>query len=153
MAITYSIDYVVMYDEALYSEGHLIRRWFEGIEEELEALTRLEAPLNRRANKNSGEPPVGSLKAGIKGETNRTGPRALEAIISSSAYYTRYVIGGTPNNIFYRGQRGQFGIRGFSLPPNFGIPRKRVQRVSGQDPNDFFLRAYETAAAHHEALG
>lgn len=163
MTITYDIEVVVMYDEVLYSEGHLVRRWFEGIENELTAAIKAEAPHSNepggtksyppRPNKSSGSP--GDLRRGIEGhEPQRTGPRALSCEIHSTADHTWYVIGGT-NTIQAqaRASSGTFGAGLMILPGQPWIRRMRRGRVSGQEPNDFIRRGYEVVSAHHEALG
>jgi len=155
MAFTYEVVDVVTYEEKLYLEGHLIRRWFDGMAAELQTAISTEAPLNKRPNKHPGEPPVGSLKAGITADTDLTGPHSLEATIRSSAYYTMYVIGGTAPLIIARGAGGLFATKGasFSLPAQPWIKAMRTQKISGQEANDFMLRGYEIVASRHEALG
>jgi hypothetical protein len=163
VTITYEVVLVDVDDEKLWSEGHLIRRWFEGIDNELEVAIKAEAPASNepggtkrwplRTNMRGHQP--GALRRGIRStEPLRTGPRALETKIVSEAAHTKYVLFGTSPNIYARQAGGLFGFKalGFALPAQGWIGFKRVQRVSGQEPNNFFQRGYDIVAANHSSL-
>jgi hypothetical protein len=160
VTFTYDVVLGATYEERLFLKGHLIRRWFDGMKAELHAAIVAEAPHSAlpggtksyppRTNKNDGTVP-GHLRAGITVETHLVHSHLIEGTIRSDAYYTMYVLSGT-GRIYFRGQGGQFGGRGLDLPAQPWIKRKRLQSVSGQEPNDFFLRGYEIVATRHSSL-
>lgn len=154
VTFTYETVSTVTYEEKLFLKGHLIRRWFDGMALELDTAITTEAPLNRRPNKNASQPPVGHLKANISSETHLVHSHLIEANITSGADYSIYVLGGTPPVIIARGTGGQFGFgaEGFPLPAQPWVSARRVQKISGQEPNDYMLRGYEIVAAHHSSL-
>jgi hypothetical protein len=137
----------VVYDSKLFERGHMIRRWIDGVERSFTLYAIEEAPINKRPNKGWGAPPVGTLKAGIWGETQKIGPKHLQAIIHSDAPYSRYVIEGTRGPITPHGPW-------LKLPSNpaFGGRRTRFYSVSGQSANNFLARAAERTAVRHPSL-
>lgn len=159
VTFTYDVVSTNTYEEKLFLKGHLIRRWFDGVNAELHTAIVAEAPHSAmpggskryppRSNKNVGVP--GDLRRGISVETHLVHSHLIEGNIVSDAPYTMYVISGT-GPIYFRGEGGQFGGRGLDLPSQPWIKRLRLQRVSGQDANDFFLRGYEIVATHHSSL-
>lgn len=150
---TYTVEDVIDYSERLYITGGVVERWFSRISRELEAAIKAEAPVNVRPNKNPGAPPRGTLRLGISvDDPQLVGPRDLQIDARSSTDYTRYVVRGT-SDIIVRDAGGRFGRARMLLPEQPGLPSRRVQKVRGQRPNDFFMRGYDRVAAIHEGLG
>jgi hypothetical protein len=141
---------MVVYDSVLFGVGHQVRRWADRVERRFTAAAIEAAPLNKRANKGRGAPPVGSLKAGISGSVTRVGPRHLVTDISSAAPYSLYVISGTGPITAGNPQNWRTWMY---VPPNPGFgTRTRHQIVSGQAPNNFLLTAAHVTAVRHSSL-
>lgn len=149
---------MVVVDSKLYDRGHMIRRWAEGIERNFEYFVIDEAPLNKRANKSNGQPP-GELKAGLFVTTERPGPRQLLVVVQSLAPHTKFVAGGTADQIFPNSSRlFKIPINPGFMGPGRPTPRDAARggtlhrRISGQARNQFFERAYVRTAARHPSL-
>lgn len=156
------------HDEVLYAPGGMISNWVHEVASEMFFHLEREVPFNKRQNKSSGEPPVGTMLAELFSDVDRLGTREFQITAGSRAPYTRYVVGGTPT-IYARsaripkGEEGggqfaplsddEFGGRGMYLPanPGYGFARWR-QRVRGQTANNFIGRAYDSTARVHPAL-
>lgn len=146
---------VEIHDEVLFLPGGEIARWVYGVASELHFYTEREAPLNKRPNKTSGEPPPGHLISMLESDVTQVG-KVFSITENSRAHYTRYVIHGT-GTIFARGEGGRFASAeeggGMYLPANPGYGRGRWrQRVRGQRANNFLGRGYDATARKHPAL-
>lgn len=146
---------IEIHDEVLFIPGGEISRWVYGVASELHFYTLAEAPLNKRPNKTSGEPPPGHLISMLDSDVTQAG-KVFSINESSRAHYTRYVIEGT-GTIIARDAGGRFASpgegRGMYLPANPGYGRGRWrQRVRGQRANNFLGRAYDLTARKHPAL-
>lgn len=146
---------VEVHDEVLFLPGGMISRWVYGVKSDLTFWLDREAPVNKRPNKTSGEPPPGHLHAMLYTDVDQRG-KVFTIEAGSRAHYTKYVIHGT-NTIYARGPGGQFRSAadggGMYLPANPGYGRGRWrQRVRGQEANNFLGRAYDMTARTHPAL-
>jgi hypothetical protein len=143
---------MVIYDSVLFNRTGQVRRWAEAVERRFTMNARDAAPLNKRAVKTLGAPPVGTLKAGISGNVTRIGPRHLQTDIVSSAPYSLYVIRGT--GTITSGSPDIEDWRSWMyVPPNPGFGGvTRQQTVSGQAPNNFLGTAARLTAARHPSL-
>lgn len=136
---------LVLWDSILFARGHTVSRWAVGLGRTVAAAAIAEAPINKRAHKSFGEPPVGSLKAGVHGSAFRAGPKRIQMDISSDAHYSLAVLKGT-GPIYPHGPV-------LKLPINAGHGRRtRFYTVSGQSANNFLGRAVGIAAARHSSL-
>lgn len=148
---------MVVTDSKLYDRGHMVRRWADGIARNFEVFVIEEAPLNKRYNTGHGSP--GGLKAGLFTNVERVGPRHLLTTVHSLAPYTKYVAGGTADQIFPNAGRL------FKIPINEGFmaPGRPTARdlargatlhrvIRGQERNQFFERAYVRTAQRHPSL-
>jgi hypothetical protein len=134
-----------IHDEVLFLPGHTVSRWVHEVASELHFYTIQQAPMNKRPNKTSGEPPPGHLISSLQSEVIQVG-RTFSITENSRAHYTRYVIEGT-GTIYARGPGGQFGAAeegsGMYLPANPGYGRGRWrQRVRGQKANNLTARKH-----------
>jgi len=146
----------VVHDAALWGPTGAFGRWARTITAELESVGFFEAPVNRRANKTAGEPPPGSLQAGIKAEYQQVTLRKYDITLSSSVHYSLYVLRGT-GRIYKRGEGGRFGSaqpgEGMYLPANFGYKARWRQSVAGQKSNPYLQRSWNTVASQHSSMG
>lgn len=157
---------VVMYDEVLYGEGHLVGRWASGIARELAVNTRAASPVSARLNKTAstmaraGGGPTGNMKARINASSQRTGPKQVEITLTSGAFYTLYVIRGT-GYYLSRDSLGRFisfedvkeEHSGMYLPGNPGFGGGGwYQRRRGQSGNDFMSRGVHMTRTNHSSL-
>ena len=143
---------LVIYDSILFNRTGQVRRWADGVERRFTRNARDAAPLNKRAVKTRGAPPVGSLKAGISGNVTRIGPRHLQTDIVSSAPYSLYVIRGT--GTITSGSPDPANWRSWMyVPPTAGFGGiTRQQQVRGQQANNFLNVAARLTAARHPSL-
>jgi hypothetical protein len=151
-----TLEGLVVHDQILFAPGGDVHTWVYGIASEMYFNVEREAPLNKRPNKTAGEPPVGSLLAGLRVDVGRITPKTFTIDTASTVHYTKYVIKGT-NRIFARGEGGRFAAAdeggGMYLPANPGYGRGRWrQSVRGQAANNFLGRAYDATARRHPAL-
>lgn len=176
MATAY-ISKTVMFDQRLYSKGHLVDRWFTLLVTRFGEHARDSAPVR-----------TGVLRAGINTDVDRIGPRTLNGTIESTAPYSLFVLRGTTGPIMsnkawaaggdieaaYRtlwgvwprggkfsrtgpGPRKQHRvpIKGYWMPvPKFkGSTAISYQfSVSGQEANNFLLKAWAATARQHSVL-
>lgn len=152
----YQVTATVVHDGVLWGPTGEFGRWARSIKGELGSAGFFEAPINQRTNKTAGQPPVGSLKAGIEAELQQVTLRRYDITLSSSVFYSLYVLKGT-GRIYSRGEGGRFGAalpgEGMYLPSNLGYKARWRQSVRGQDANPFLQRAWNTVAAHHSSMG
>lgn len=142
---------VELHDEVLFAPGGQVYRWNYRVSRALVRHGKARAPLNKRAVKNRTQPPRGTLRRSVKADTTRIASKVVGIDFAATADYAAYVIRGVPGYIYRRGAGGQFSGT-FSLPPNFGIPRKRVNKVRGQSGNNFLADAVRDTGAEHPAL-
>lgn len=151
---------VVMYDEVLWQEGHLIGRWSRSMSHSLGRNTRDAAPVNRRKNKRVGA--RGDLRRGIHAHKNPNRGKHIEIDVSSSVDYTLFVVKGTPG-----GTRPKTGTP-YNIPANYVGKgkntnfsrwqgksfdgRKGVFKIKGQSPNNFFERGFDKTSLVHPCL-
>lgn len=169
---------ISMNPQTLFDSNGDCTKWAQARRAGLSRRGKREAPHGSdsgRTRKSSANPePFGSLKAGVKGSTSRTGPLQFQITLESTVRYSIFVIKGTKTPITANKARlaagtvdpatgrkigGQYaeGRRGMFLPPNSfggknykgGVP---VQKVRGQRPNDFLSRAVRGEARLHPAL-
>lgn len=158
---------VEIHDEVLFLPGGAINNWAQKVRSAQTRNTRNAAPLNRRTNKNRGQPPVGTLKAGISSRVTMDATKIVGITTTSSAPYSMFVIGGTRTQ-WHRGAGGRFA-GGFSLPYNAGFTRNAnagiknfdptrgtgrtiVQKVAGQPANNFMREGLRRTGMTHPAL-
>lgn len=144
----------VVHDEVLFLPGGAFNRWALDIRGGLQSHGYFYAPLNERTNKTAGQPPVGTLKAGIRAEIQQLTLRRFNIELSSSAFYSSWVHQGT-GRIVARGPGGRFrsAEEGMYLPRNLGYRPQWRQSVSGQRANPFLHRAWNAVAREHESMG
>jgi hypothetical protein len=150
----------------LFAPSGDIGRWAKSVNSSYSRNVKNAAPVNRRSNKNPGQPPVGSLRAGISTSLKRVGPRQFLIESVSTAPYTKHVLFGTGRIYAKNTQQpagavneagekvgGQFTGRGkLNVPPNFGYSRNRLPSVRGQSANNFFEKAMVKTAIKHPSL-
>jgi hypothetical protein len=146
----YAYDQValVMYDERMYQgRGHLVFDWGVRIENNFVRWAKWFAPVRS-----------GELKAGIFGETTRTGPRRLQVIIESTAPHSIYVIKGTQGPIMsdkgWAGlpdRRGK-GVAKMRVRAGKGYPTSYLETVSGQASQDFMSTAGYWVSKYHPSI-
>lgn len=151
---------VVVYDSVLFQRGHMIMRWAEAVEKRFTANAILEAPMNKRANKSTwgnlaAYAAPGALKANIRGEVYKVGPKHIQTVIGAHVPYALYVHDGTDTIFPVNGNY-------LSLPFNAGHVSVRhierwghstpVKSVSGQAANPFLTRAHDATARRHPSL-
>lgn len=158
---------IEIHDEVLFMPGGDVHNWAGKVRAAQTRNTKNAAPLNRRMNKNRGQPPRGSLKAMISSSLEREGSKILGITTRSDAPYTMYVVGGTRTQ-YRRQSGGRFGS-GFSLPPNAGFTRNAnagiksfdptkstgrtiVQKVAGQPANNFMKAGLIRTGRTHPSL-
>jgi hypothetical protein len=144
---------IEVHAEILFAPGGQIRRWASGVAREQTANTKAEAPVNKRTRKFPGNPPRGYLKSTISSSVTSVTPLSLAIDTSTDADYAVYVIKGTSTR-YARDALGRFGFaaEGFPLPTNNFGKFRRVQRVRGQKPNNFFVRGKNRTARNHPSL-
>lgn len=150
----YAITGIVVDDLKLFAPYGTIGRWAATVNSEMFFHAQRNAPINKRPNKTSGQPPVGSLLASIRGDLDRVGPRQFQMHTSVNVPYAMYVIMGT-SAIYARGSGGRFSTAegGMYLPANPGFGRARWrQRVRGQKANNFLEKAFAATARAHPSI-
>lgn len=159
-----SVSYV-LYDEKLYSRGHLVDRWFRLMTHRFGENARESAPVR-----------TGALARGISTDVhNSVATRLLTAHITSNAPYSIYVIRGTHGPImadraWARPElHGQVMLwrdtpRGRRLVPirlkghwmklkAWGEwPSSFQWQVRGQEANNFLAKAWAKTARKHSCL-
>lgn len=160
----------VVTDTKLFNRTGDVGRWAERVKVAFVAHAIEQAPTGAstgRVNKSRANAafPVGSLKASIRGDVERIGPRHLQTTVSANTPYAIHVIKGT-GPIFSRSARipagqagaGQFapigfGFGGMYIPANPGWGKAKIrQHVSGQRANNFLGRAFDATARTHSSL-
>jgi len=162
---------VVTYASVMFNTGGNVRRWADSTQRGFTRNAKRFAPVRS-----------GELRAGITGQVSRVGPKQLDAVISSTAPHTLFVLGGTTGPIYanrywrFTQRTGLRVPRGGLVDPsmpytsrwNFdwlrekgymlkvregnGYPQRYSLRVSGQEPNNFFGKAAEATAVRHPSL-
>jgi hypothetical protein len=148
---------VTIFDEVLYQPGHMVHQWVGGITRKYVIHAKARAPMRS-----------GTLKAGIRGTTRRTGVKRVDGNIHSRAKHTMYVLRGTGHPV--KGHAGFiYSTEGFFAVGNEwpGKGRKGVgkgefmhlkptgpiaHRVRGQEPNNFLEAAWRATARNHRAI-
>lgn len=112
---------LVIYDSVLFQVGHHVSRWANSVERGFVMNAREAAPMRS-----------GELRAGIHGESFRSGPKHWEVHIHSDAEHTMYVLRGTTGPIMstrmwgFRTRTGLMFPRGGSVgrgsERNMGLP-------------------------------
>lgn len=143
------ITNVTVYDSILYNRGHMVRRWAEGVERRFTRYAKEEAPVSSRPKGPRRNPP-GSLKASIRGDVHRIGPRHLRTEITVGVYYATYVIRGT-GPIIDAGGKPMKIWNAYPTPRESG-PYFYRRAVRGQKANDFLGRAHDRTAMRHPSL-
>lgn len=155
----------ILYDEKLYSKGHLVDRWFRLMTHRFEENAEASAPVR-----------TGKLAAGITADVyNRPSTKLLTAYITSNAPYSLYVIRGTTGPIMAdrawarpelngqvmlwrdtpRGRRKvPIRLKGhwMRLKPGAGWPKIFAYQVRGQEANNFLAKAWAKTARRHSCL-
>lgn len=159
-----------IHDEVLFTGNGDIVKWRNKLRNELRVKGKAAAPVNRRSAKSKspktagGVTPRGHLRANVDAVNFRAGRKVIGVDLVSGAAYSTYVINGT-RDTFAR-NKGKFGKARFILPasrvgaantmgasPKMGsYPRRRVAKITGQEPNNFLERAYRNVALNHESL-
>lgn len=162
MSLRFNLVVAEEHDEVMYLPGGIVNRWVHTVASEMYFWMEREVPVNKRVNKTSGQPPVGTLRAMLFSDVDQFGPHELQITAGSRAPYTRYVVEGT-GTIYSRSARGEGGRfvslgeggegGGMYLPanPGYGGARWR-QHVRGQAANNFIGRAYDMTARVHPSL-
>lgn len=158
---------IVIFDQGMYHGNGLVRKWMDQVTLSFEGHAKIKAPVH-----------TGQLKAGIHASVAQVGPRQIEGIIESSAPHTMYVLRGTTgpimanrawntigatglsfNQIAYTNKRGKDGTvtaiprRGMFLKFEGYDGRSHFAgSVSGQDANNFLLKAWNATARSHRAI-
>jgi len=155
--IVLEFERVVVIDEGLYVGNGLVHRWMIGVGNRLYQNTVHNAPER-----------TGALKAGITLDFDQDAPslRVLDAVVSSTAPHTPYVIHGTAGGgtgYIYRHPGFESAVKS-RLVGNVGIDTTGMWmrlsdsrnglhlRVRGQRPNNFMLAGYNATARTHRAL-
>lgn len=100
---------LVIYDSVIFQRGHMVHRWANSVERGFVMHARQEAPMRS-----------GELRAGISGETFKSGPKHWQVHIHSDAEHTMYVLRGTTGPIMSNRMWG-FRQRFPNVPG--GLPR------------------------------
>lgn len=145
--VSYTMGAVVMYDERMYSgPGHLVYDWGQRVRRSLSRNTKAAAPVRS-----------GELRAKVRATMRRSGVRAININLYSTAHHTMYVIGGTTGPITSTrtlpGARG-FGQRPAAMALSAGGGHAAGYRfsVSGQAPNNFMAEGVRRTARTHPSL-
>lgn len=156
----------------LWGQGGAMRRWGNSVQRGMVRNAKAAAPVNKRSNKNRGNPPRGTLRKLINGRVSVIkATKTVDIIVQSDADYSLAVHEGT-GQIQARaaagtGKGGQF-VKGrkMSLPPQpgprggfgggpptpFSAPRIYKGRVRGQRAQPFLTQGIQRTAVRHPAL-
>lgn len=157
----------------LWEQGGAMRRWGNSVQRQMVRNSKAAAPVNKRSNKNRGNPPRGTLRRLITGRVSVIkATKSVDIIVESGADYSLAVHEGT-NQIQARGISGPGTNRGsfkkgakMSLPPQpgprggfgggpptpFSAPRIYKGRVRGQAAQPFLKQGIQKTAVRHPAL-
>lgn len=155
---------VVIFDQHLYRPTGLVGKWMTLVTGHFVEHAKHYAPER-----------TGELREGISGGTQQVGERQVEGHISSSAPHTMYVLKGTTGPIMsntrwasggapatgveWRGKGSarkqvRFRKKGFwlKLPEDEWGDGGFYSEVSGQEANNFLLKAWAATARNHRAI-
>lgn len=163
--ITAELGPVVVFDEKMYVRPFgTVVRWMDRVVLAFGMNARKYAPVK-----------TGDMKAGIRTDVNKVGPKQLEGIIESTVPYTLFVVRGTRGPIMSNrawglthGDPSMFHMlyrrnkktgrsvarRGMMLRFTSTKAGVRVIRpaVRGQQANNFFMDAWAATARTHRSL-
>jgi hypothetical protein len=134
----------------------------------LTLATKSEAPENKRLNKQDGTY-RGYLRDNIDSRRSRAAIRQIRINVTSRAYYSSWVIFGTPTvtsskgmdlpgNYVGKGRNSHTArwvgqsFRSSSSALEAGLIHELPKRVAGQPPNDFLTRGVDRASRKHPSL-
>lgn len=144
---------LVIHDVELYGKSRLIERWFRDLRKDYERNAKALAPVNKRP-KGPGKRPPGALKASIRMDQRREGPRRLQSTLSIGVNYATFVVRGTQGPIFAHNPKGmRIYHKQINRPrrPN-GDLYWWFYAVKGQRRNAFLDRAARVTAARHPSI-
>lgn len=155
---------VVVFDERMYAPGHTVHKWVAGVTRRFTLEAIRAAPVR-----------TGRLAGSISGDTDRTGERSVDGVISASAPYVGFVLTGTSSPIMARAawmaggsleaaymegvitdpvtgatKIGKVGRPGFWMHLKPAGPIRHA--VAGQAANNFLFTAWRRTAADHRAI-
>lgn len=151
----------VVFDQDIYRRGGMANNWLAHMTSQFGGHARRYAPAR-----------TGRLREQISTETHQLGVRQIEGTIASNAPYTMFVLRGTTGPIrsdmawqFGIGEGKSWnrdpvtgrivGVKGFYMGPMEpwgGFDRVFADEVSGQDANNFLLKAWLATARNHTSI-